>query len=158
MRLSAMRRPLVSTGCGLAMVLASGAPAHAAGATVLSGVMQPDQGGVCTGDPGSLGGMVVSGTLVGCWYLDTYEPGPTNPAGGTTASGTETFIGCLGDACGRLFTTFTFTGKYDGATEEHGRCHHPIVGGDGDFAGATGVINMHDEPNGCIDYKGTISF
>jgi hypothetical protein len=44
------------------------------------------------------------------------------------------------------------------AEEIHGRCHHPIVGGTGDFAGAKGVINFKDDVvNLKFDYKGHVS-
>jgi hypothetical protein len=160
-----MRRPsslrvLTALLFSLAIVFTSGGDALAnAGVTQVSGLLSPDD----PNDPqcSALGpGMVVSGTLEGCWYITsiTKQKDP-NPGGGFYAAGTETFEGCLGDACGHLFTTFTFTAKFaaDGS-EVHGRCHHPIIGGDGDFTGATGVISMHDLPNGCATYKGNLRF
>jgi hypothetical protein len=126
--------------------------------TQVSGLLTPDENGVCPADSPIPGAMVASGSLIGCWYLDTYNPVDSDRSAGLIAYGTEHFNGCLGDRCGTFNTTFTFTAKYgsDGA-EIHGRCHHPIVGGSGGFAGATGVVNMHDLPNGCVAYKGHIS-
>ena len=150
---------LVAAVIGVAIVLIGAAPAVAGnGVTHVAGLLTPDTAAVCAGDPGNQGAYVASGTLDGCWYVDTFANIRTTPGGGFYADGTETFVGCLNSDCGRLFTTFSFTAKYDGASEVHGRCHHPIVGGDGDFAGATGVINMHDLPNGCSVYKGTLSY
>ena len=51
-------------------------------------------------------------------------------------------------ATSRLFgtfkTTYTYTARFDGATELHGRCHHPILDGDGVFAGARGEMSFTD--------------
>ena len=42
--------------------------------------------------------------------------------------------------------------------QEHGRCHHPITGGTGDFAGATGVLRFKDDPvAGCSYYSGHLT-
>ena len=63
--------------------------------------------------------------------------------------------------CGTFETTYTFTAKYVDDTfaqEIHGRCHHPIVAGTGDFAGIKGVIDFKDDVvNLKFDYKGHIS-
>jgi hypothetical protein len=82
-------------------------------------------------------------------------------------SGTETFDGCFdsdlsgtcdaGEPAGSIFLTFKFSGKYDPTftVEQHGRCHHPVVGGTGGFAGVTGVLDFKDDPvTGCAYYKG----
>jgi hypothetical protein len=138
-----------------ALALAPTGAVYAAGATVVHGVMYPDNNGACT-EPAAFTA-VVTGSLTGCWYGDTITFDHANANGNIVARGTEHFVGCLGSGCGTFTTTFTFTAKYDGDTEEHGRCHHPITGGTGAFAGASGVINMHDEPDGCVDYQGTIS-
>ena len=148
-------RVLTAASLALVVAFAPAATAHAApGGTQVAGLLVPDESGVCTGDPASLGTYVVSGDLEGCWYTDTFVVEHESHAGGFLASGTEQFVGCLGSRCGRIFTTFTFTAKYIGDIEAHGRCHHPIVGGDGDFAHTTGLINMHDLPNGCATYTG----
>src|SRR5437870_3556341 len=97
-------------------------PAFGAGVTQVSGLLTPDTAGVCTELPNAFGPpAVVSGSLVGCWYIDTADKMRSNPGGGFYASGTETFSGCLGSACGHLFTTFTFTAKFDETgAEVHG--------------------------------------
>lgn len=139
------------------VVVPVGAASAGPGVTQVDGLMVPDGGAACDDDAASIAAYVVSGSLVGCWYIDTFVVEHTSNAGGFLASGTEQFAGCLGSRCGRFFTTYTFTAKFTGDTEDHGRCHHPVVGGDGDFAGVTGVINMHDLPDGCSIYSGHLS-
>jgi hypothetical protein len=128
------------------------------GVTQVDGLLTPDGSGVCTRELPFEAAYTVTGTLDGCWFIEHTSYDHTNHAGGFVASGTEQFDGCLAgtDRCGSFFTTFTFTAKYDGAVEEHGRCHHPIVEelGTGAFEGVDGVINMHDLPNGCAVYTG----
>jgi hypothetical protein len=161
MRRLATIRGISALVFGIAVAISAATPAVAGnGMTKVQGLQIPDSvaSPTCTGDPGAVAAYLVSGTLEGCWYIDTIENEHLTPSGGYRASGTETFIGCLGGDCGSFFTTFTFTAKFVGDVEVHGRCHHPIVGGTGDFAGATGVINMHDEPNGCVRYKGHIRY
>ena len=58
---------------------------------------------------------------------------------------------------GTIDFSYTFTAKYDPTftMELHGRCHHPVVGGTGDFAGVTGVLDFQDDPvTGCAYYRG----
>ncbi|MDR7100474.1 hypothetical protein J2X04_002855 [Lysobacter niabensis] len=101
------------------------------------------------------------GGLDGCWY--TYVSASRfNPSGTYVEQGSEVFVGCLnGTSCGTFETTYTFTAKYTDDTfaeEIHGRCHHPIVDGTGDFAGAKGVILFKDDVvNLKFDYRGHIS-
>lgn len=138
------------------LALAAG-PVAAGGVTQVDGLQVPDTEGVCD-SPSPFGTYVVTGDLTGCWYIDTFEIANESAAGGLVASGTETFVGCLGSTrCGRFFTEFTFTAKFVDGIETHGRCHHPIVGGEGGFAGVRGVIQMHDLPNGCAVYNGHLS-
>ena len=85
-----------------------------------------------------------------------------NPSGTYIEQGSEVFVGCLnGTTCGTFETTYTFSAKYvdDTFAEEiHGRCHHPIVDGTGDFAGATGVLQFKDDVvNLKYDWRGHIS-
>lgn len=164
MRISIITRRLSALALAVLLTFAAAASAAAVsaaaapGTTQVSGLMVPDGQGACTGDPGAQIAYVVSGTLSGCWYGDTIVFEHSSAAGGFLASGTEQFQGCLGaDRCGVFYTTFTFTAKYVGDVEVHGRCHHPIVGGSGGFAGASGVINMHDLPDGCSLYAGHVS-
>ncbi len=158
-----LRTVLAVLSCCLLAAFTTAAPAVAAGGvTQVSGLLVPDdpEAPQCTDLPSDIAPAgVISGSLVGCWYITSSSEPQFTPSGGFHASGTETFIGCYGARCGELYTTFTFTAKFaaDGS-EDHGRCHHPIIGGSGGFAGATGVINMHDLPNGCAVYKGHLTF
>jgi hypothetical protein len=150
-------------GLWLALVPATAASASN-GAVQIAGLNAPDTTGRCT-DPGHIAASVMSGSLDGCWYIDTIDKFQPTPSGALYTTGTETFDGCLyGDAakCGHFHTTFTFTSKWAGeplnSQEIHGRCNHPITGGDGYFAGVQGVLHMHDLPNGCALYTGTLRF
>ena len=50
-------------------------------------------------------------------------------------------------ASGKLFFTFRYWAIFDeGDTPELGTCAHPVVGGTGSFAGATGFLMMVDTP------------
>jgi hypothetical protein len=118
----------------------------------------------------------MTGGLVGCWYTDTYSQKKKryDTSSGKYVliySGTEHFTGCLdvdgdggcsGDPTGTLYFTFTFTTQAVDTppfAEIRGRCHHPIVSGIGDFAGATGVINFKDDiSNGTSPYMGHVEF
>ncbi len=128
---------------GVAMLLASVIPASAAsrGATIVRGTQLA--AGSCES-----GGYAMTGSLVGCWWIDTFESKSDPTKSHYVATGTEHFTGCLGPTCGTFFTTYTFSAKTDGpwptSAEIHGRCHHPVVGGTGGFAGASGEISFHD--------------
>lgn len=136
------------------LVPAAGMAVADTGAVQVRGLLTPATGTDCAG------GGVMTGTLTGCWYMDTAViDGGSLTSSGFRAHGTEHFSGCIFDDqhCGTMRTTFTFTAKFDSAGNEiHGRCHHPVVGGDGAFAGASGEIEMHDQPNGCAVYNGNI--
>ena len=153
-----LTKTITAVAVGLLVITVSGtASAKAGGTTQVAGLLEPDHDGSCTDAPNAAGAYDVSGSLVGCWYVDTFVVEHESSAGGFVSSGTEHFVGCLGATCGRIFTTYTFTAKYEGDTEAHGRCHHPITGGDGGFQGASGVIEMKDLPNGCAAYKGHVT-
>jgi hypothetical protein len=104
----------------------------------------------------------MSGSLVGDWFTDSFDCHLIPGGAGVTwpCSGTEHFIGCLdADAdgtCelnGRLDFTFVYTGTPVG----NGRCHHPIVSGEGAFEGATGQLTFKDRLGVCgltTTYKG----
>jgi hypothetical protein len=142
------------------LVLASAlAPtALAGGATQIRGLLEPDIAAACPASVGALGAYVASGSLEGCWYVDTAEF-KNESQNGFLAVGTEHFTGCLnGSTCGTFFTTYSFTAKIVDGVEVHGRCNHPISGGTGGFAGVSGVIHMHDLPNGCAIYNGEVRF
>jgi hypothetical protein len=139
--------------------------AAGAGATVVRGDQLADLSG--TNCPS--GTYAMAGDLVGCWYTDEFNVVQENPGGGFKASGTEHFDGCLDanhngscadDQTGVFRTTFTFTAKYATPLEEiHGRCHHPIIGGTGAFAGASGELSFKDIPSeGRFPYHGPLNF
>jgi hypothetical protein len=105
----------------------------------------------------------MTGSLEGCWYTTVLNVVQDTSSGIYQERGEETFIGCLVEnglalACGTFDTTYHFTAKYapDGS-ELHGRCHHPIVDGTGDFADATGRVDFKDDVvTGEFDYRGHI--
>ena len=129
------------------MLLATVAPALASaagnGTTVVRGTQLA--AGTCAD-----GGYRMTGSLDGCWWIDTFESNSDPSKSNFVMRGTEHFTGCLGSTCGTFHTTYTFTAKTDGpwptAAEIHGRCHHPIdsTKGTGGFEGASGEISFHD--------------
>ena len=125
---------------------ASAGTAHVSGIGVFNDLCQPPVGSP-PDDLGDYPPIDLTGSLHGCWY--TYVTSSKfNRSGTYQEKGTEIFVGCLNGPCGTFETTYTFTAKYvdDTFAEEiHGRCHHPIVGGTGGFAGAKGVINFKDD-------------
>jgi hypothetical protein len=133
----------------------SATPASTASVRV-SGVKTPAGPGLCV-DPDALASYTMQGSLLGCWYIDTFNPKSQPRSGTFQATGTEHFAGCLdldgdqactgGDPQGTLSFSFQFTGKADPVTDAaiHGRCQHPIIAGTGDFAGASGVITFKDD-------------
>jgi hypothetical protein len=135
-----------------ASVLAVLAMPASAGTTQLSGIgvfndlCLPPVGSPPV-DLGDYPPIELTGSLHGCWY--TYvSSSKFNRSGTYQETGTEIFVGCLNGTCGTFETTYTFTAKYVDETfdeEIHGRCHHPIVGGTGDFAGAKGVLLFKDD-------------
>jgi hypothetical protein len=137
----------------------------------VAGVQTPGVVPPACNDPNAT--LTMTGGLIGCWYVDTFNHKKfTDPASGKIVwifYGTEHFTGCLdaesdgqcsGDPTGTFYTTFTFTTQTDLSLNEiRGRCHHPIVAGDGAFANATGVINFKDDiSNGTSPYKGHIDY
>jgi hypothetical protein len=136
---------------------------------VQSGIVTPGTEGCQIDDPLYAGTPVqenvMTGSLVGCWYTDTFNPNPAQPSGTPSGeiqgTGMEHFIGCLdlngeqgcggpGDPnFGTLETAFQATFKFDLLTglEVHGRCHHPIIPGSGTgvFTGATGSVTFNDD-------------
>ncbi len=131
------------------------------GAVVVRGTQTPvlGQEGVYT----------MSGSLIGDWYTTSFEVLGFTPSGALRGAGTELFDGCydangngscgIGDPMGTMTFSFTYTGRFDVTTGAllHGRCHHPVTGGTGGFAGASGVLSFHDDPvTGCSSYKGNL--
>lgn len=152
-------RRVAQTLAALLIAALASSPVAAASQSQVDGLLIPDTAGVCLDDAASVATYTVIGDLTGCWYIDEWTIENETPSGSIRASGTEQFFGCLnGTRCGRFWTTYTFTYKVVDGVEVHGRCHHPVVGGDGGFAGVRGVIQMHDLPNGCAHYSGHLSF
>ena len=91
-------------------------------------------------------GLVLSGSLQGCWYTKV-DSSKTTPSGVYLEAGREVFVGSLnGGPVGVFATTYKFESKFSGSTEIFGRCQHPLVAGSGTggFAGATGRVDMKD--------------
>jgi hypothetical protein len=122
----------------VAMIPAS-ASAAGARATIARGIQHEFGSCGSTND-----GYAMTGSLQGCWWVDTFDVKPMPTQGTMLAHGREHFEGCFGAVCGTFTTTYTYTARFDGATELHGRCHHPITGGTGGFAGASGELSFTD--------------
>ena len=138
-----------------AVVLASTAQASS---LQVSGVQSPQQAD---------GSYLMTGSLIGVWWTTGFYVKGYEVSGGVQGGGRETFVGCLdadssgacdsADPAGTIDFEFSFSSKYDPTftTLLHGRCHHPVVGGTGDFAGVTGVLDFKDDPiTGCSSYRG----
>jgi hypothetical protein len=154
---------------------AAGAAPASAGTVQVAGVQSaPVSFAVCANQTPGLPAYSMAGGLIGCWYTDTIVTHAAQPLGtpsGTIqATGTEHFVGCLdrdgdgsctGDPHGTLTFTFQLSAKYHTVppfAEIHGRCQHPVVGGTGDFAGATGVITFKDDVvTGTSLYRGHVA-
>jgi hypothetical protein len=165
----------------LVVLVACAGPAIASGSTIqIAGIQgPPDTTAGTPGDPcaavdpvtglAPAGSNVMAGSLIGCWYTDTFNPTVTTPSGVIHATGAENFVGCLdaaltgacgtSDPSGSFAATYTFVGKFDAAGNEiWGRCRHKIESGTGGFAGATGRVNFQDNvANGTSDYRGHIT-
>jgi len=95
------------------------------------------------------------GSLVGTWYVTSFVP-RFKSAHPFVATGTEKFVGCLDadrsttcdvdEPAGTLKLTFVYWADYDAKTKAlvRGQCVHPVVGGTGVFARASGVLFMKD--------------
>ena len=175
-----MKRLVTSAALIAVLVCAATALAHGSAMRV-SGIQGPaDTTAGAPGDPcaavdpvtgvAPFGSNPVAGSLIGCWYTDTFNPVSGTPDGLIVATGTENFVGCLDlnrngrcthrDPTGSLALTYTFEGQFDPVTgsEIAGACQHKIVSGTGDFAGATGRINFTDNvTNGTSNYRGHIT-
>jgi hypothetical protein len=96
------------------------------------------------------------GSLIGRWSVTSFQESAQDPY--FHASGTEEFKGCLDrkrdgrckhDPHGTLSMTFEYWALFGSEDPESlvwGACWHPVVGGTGDFEGASGVFTMVDTP------------
>ncbi|HVP03391.1 MAG TPA: hypothetical protein VMT10_12545 [Solirubrobacteraceae bacterium] len=114
------------------------------------------------------GTSLMRGDLRGAWKTTSFTEIAKEPI--YQAKGTEAFKGCLdrgrdgscaGDPSGRLEFSFLYWGSFDASDNLNwGACYHPITGGSGDFAGATGALVFTDTPNGkdvLTRYIGTLT-
>ena len=175
-----MKRLVIPATLIAVLVCAAAALAHGS-AVHVSGIQAPaDTTAGAPGDPCAAVDPVtgvapaqsnaMAGSLIGCWYTDTFNTIKSTPSGVIVATGAEHFVGCLDlgrngrcghrDPTGTLALTYKFEGKFDPATDKEiaGRCQHKIMSGTGDFAGATGRINFNDNvTNGTSNYRGHIT-
>jgi hypothetical protein len=94
------------------------------------------------------------GGLIGDWANTSFTEIAKAPI--YKGKGTELFVGCLdvkrdgsckGDPTGKLRFSFRLWAQFDAqGALVWGSCWHPITGGTGAFAGATGVLTMVDTP------------
>ena len=100
------------------------------------------------------GTYTMQGGLIGDWAITSFTEIAKAPL--YKGKGTELFAGCLdvkhdgsckGDPSGKLRFTFRYWASFDAQGGLiWGSCWHPITGGTGAFAGATGVLTMVDTP------------
>ena len=161
-----MAKRLIALVTLLAVALLVAAPAGAVGGEQVSGNQTPVA--TCDGDTSALGTYTMDGSLIGCWFADSFAVVREHASGTVQITGTEHFDGCLdlggdgscsGDPEGTLSFSFQFSGKFDLVTsaEIRGRCQHPILSGTGGFAGASGVITFKDDvTTGIAPYRGNV--
>ena len=81
-------------------------------------------------------------------------------SGELLATGTETFVGCVGANCGTLDWTFHVSGKFDLQTNTlisgHGEQH--FTAGTGDLAGASGSVRVTAVSEAVSTYEGVVVF
>jgi hypothetical protein len=132
-------------------------PAHAGGATQISGIAYFAEGGECTdpeGDGADFANLMTD-DLEGCLYVFV-ESVEVSPSGTVRERGHETFVGSYKNKSGTFKTTYLFTAKFTGvpyeSPQKFGRCQHPIVAdsGTGVFDGVTGRLDLRDN----IDEEG----
>ena len=110
----------------------------------------------------SLATLEMEGSFTGCLYTDEITRARFSPDGVYVEEGFETIAGCWdspdGEKCGTLQTSYRFIATFapDG-TQLSGGCTHPIIGGTGDLAGASGLIVFRDDvAAGTADFRGEI--
>ena len=115
-----MTKRLIALVTLVAGALLVAAPASAAGAVQVAGNQTPVA--TCDGDSSDLGTFSMDGTLIGCWFADSFEVVREHASGTVQITGTEHFDGCLdlggdgscsGDPQGTLSFSFQFSGKFD---------------------------------------------
>ena len=150
---------LIAVAAALATILV--VPATAAGA------IEPNVEGLATfvdecGGATSLITLELEGSFDGCLYTDEITQAKFRPDGVYIEHGFETIVGCLdtpaGQKCGTLQTSYEYVATFDAeGTQLTGGCTHPIIGGSGDFAGASGIIVFRDDlAAGTADFRGVI--
>jgi hypothetical protein len=98
----------------------------------------------------------MSGGLLGSWKVTSFKEIASKPV--FKGKGTESFKGCIdrdldgscaGEPTGTMKFSFRYWAKFsnDDAVQL-GTCAHPVTGGSGDFAGASGFLMMVDTPIG----------
>ncbi len=99
------------------------------------------------------------GSLVGDWSITSFVPEVKSPTE-LVASGKERFVGCIDSnrntACdpsepaGSVNFKYLYWAAFNPTAKAlvSGQCLHPVLGGTGSFAKATGVIHMKDTPVG----------
>jgi hypothetical protein len=113
----------------------------------------------------------MKGGLLGDWTITSFKELPSSSPV-LMAKGTELFEGCLdrkldgscaGDPSGSLKFKFRYWGKFSKEDKvELGTCAHPVTGGTGAFAGASGFLMMVDLPSKkppfeTTEYEGVIT-
>ena len=159
-----MLRRKLRRSTALALAVAGAALAFAAQAGAATYVVSGSQ----TAVDEKAGTYKMSGSLVGDWQQTSFTALATSPL--FRGEGTEVFSGCLDrgrDGCGKhdpagtLSFKFRYVAQYTPASELLlGACTHPITGGTGAFAGATGALLMVDWPTSTgveTRYAGTIT-
>ena len=96
----------------------------------------------------------MKGDLLGKWKITKFKQ--THNAPVFKGKGTEKFNGCIdlngdracdGDPSGVMKFRFRYWGSFnDDGSINLGACAHPVVGGKGSFAGASGFLMMVDRP------------
>ena len=130
-------------------LVAAPSPAHAGGATQVSGVGFYADEATCDDPEGADDNyaLILTGDLEGCLYAFV-ETAKSSPSGTYRETGREVFV--ASDGSGTFETTYRFEAKYEDvnnpATEIFGRCQHPIVKGSGTgvFEGVTGILFFKD--------------
>ena len=94
------------------------------------------------------------GGLLGDWKITSFKETASKPV--FKGKGTESFKCCIdrqldgscsGDPSGTMKFSFRYWGKFSAEDAlQLGTCAHPVSGGSGDFAGASGFLMMVDTP------------